>query len=41
MPSKNALQFEVIYISDNSGEVGKRWLEVVKQGNEKWLFTPY
>nr|WP_273264915.1 hypothetical protein [Pseudomonas sp.] len=40
MPAKNALQFEIVYISEISGEVQKRGHEVVKQTNGEWLFTP-
>ncbi|MEI7870389.1 MAG: hypothetical protein WCI11_21135 [Candidatus Methylumidiphilus sp.] len=39
MPARNALQFEVSYISDTSGEVVKGSYEVVKQPNGEWLFT--
>jgi hypothetical protein len=39
MPARNALQFEVSYISDTSGEVVKRDNEIVKQANGEWLFT--
>lgn len=31
MPVKNALRFEVVYISDNSGQVEKRLYELIKQ----------
>ncbi|MEO4049441.1 hypothetical protein AAFN46_20470 [Pseudomonas sp. CAU 1711] len=40
MPARNALQFEIVYVSENSGEVQKRGHEVVKQPNGEWLFTP-
>lgn len=39
MPARNALRFEVSYISDASGEVVKGNHEVVKQPNGEWLFT--
>jgi len=39
MPTKNALRFEVSYISDASGEVVKANNEVVKQPSGEWLFT--
>lgn len=39
MPAKNALRFEVVYISDSSGESTKSYHEVVKQASEQWLFT--
>lgn len=40
MPARNALQFEIVYVSEISGEVKKRGHEVVKQPNGEWLFTP-
>lgn len=40
MPARNALQFEIVYVSEMSGEVKKRGHEVVKQPNGEWLFTP-
>ncbi|MCX7113373.1 MAG: hypothetical protein NTX45_25345 [Proteobacteria bacterium] len=39
MSARNALQFEVSYISDISGEVVKGSYEVIKQPNGEWLFT--
>jgi hypothetical protein len=39
MPARNALRFEVSYISDTSGEVIKGNHEVVKQSSGEWLFT--
>lgn len=39
MPAKNALRFEVSYISDSSDEVVKSNHEVVRQPNGEWLFT--
>lgn len=39
MPARNALRFEVSYISDTSGEVIKDNNEVVKQPSGEWLFT--
>jgi len=39
MPARNALRFEVSYISDTSGEVIKGNHEVVKQPSGEWLFT--
>ncbi len=39
MPARNALRFEVSYISDTSGEVVKGNHEVVKQPSGEWLFT--
>jgi hypothetical protein len=39
MPTANILRFEVVYISDLSGESGKSYHEVQKQGNGEWLFS--
>ncbi|MEJ8852192.1 hypothetical protein [Variovorax rhizosphaerae] len=39
MPTKNALQFEVVYTSDASGETIKMSNEVVRQPTGAWLFT--
>lgn len=39
MPSKNSLQFEVVYVADDSGESGKTEHEVQKQPSGQWLFT--
>lgn len=39
MPAKNALRFEVVYVSDSSGESTKSYHEVVKQSSGQWLFT--
>lgn len=39
MPTANALRFEVVYVSDASGESGKSHHEVQKQPNGEWLFT--
>lgn len=39
MPAKNALRFEVVYVSDSSGESQKRNHELVKQPTGEWLFT--
>jgi hypothetical protein len=39
MPAKNALQFEVVYISDSSGESNKRNHELIKQSSGQWLFS--
>lgn len=39
MPAKNALQFEVVYISDSSGESTKGNYELIKQSSGQWLFT--
>ena len=38
-PALNALQFEVTYKADDSGEVGKSQHEIVKQPDGAWLFT--
>ena len=39
MPTANALRFEVVYVSDLSGESGKSYHEVQKQPNGDWLFS--
>jgi hypothetical protein len=39
MPTPNALRFEVVYISDTSGESGKSVHEMQKQPNGEWLFS--
>lgn len=39
MPSANTLRFEVVYVSDSSGESGKSHHEVQKQPNGEWLFS--
>lgn len=39
MPSANTLRFEVVYLSDSSGESGKSHHEVQKQPNGEWLFS--
>jgi hypothetical protein len=39
MPAANALRFEVVYLSDLSGESGKSYHEVQKQPNGEWLFS--
>ncbi|MFN3789067.1 hypothetical protein [Massilia sp.] len=39
MPSANTLRFEVVYLSDSSGESGKSHHEVQKQANGEWLFS--
>ncbi|MGL5292587.1 MAG: hypothetical protein ACRDBT_01610 [Aeromonas sp.] len=41
MPAKNALKYEVIYLSDISGKSSKRLAEVVKQPNGEWLLTSF
>ncbi len=38
-PALNALQFEVTYKAEDSGEVGKSQHEIVKQPDGAWLFT--
>ena len=39
MPAKNALRFEVIYVSESSGESIKNTYEMVKQPDGEWLAT--
>ena len=39
MPANNALSFDVVYISDSSGESFKFHHEMIKQSNSQWLFT--
>ncbi|WP_167086080.1 hypothetical protein [Massilia frigida] len=39
MPAKNALRFEVVYVSDSSGESGKSRHEVQRQAGGEWLFS--
>lgn len=39
MPVKNALSFDVVYISETSGESKKFDHALVKQVNSQWLFT--
>lgn len=39
MPAKNALRFEVVYLSDSSGEAGKSRHELQRQASGEWLFT--
>lgn len=39
MPSPNTLRFEVVYVSDSSGESGKSYHETQKQPNGEWLFS--
>lgn len=39
MPTANALRFEVVYVSDFSGESGKSYHEVQRQANGEWLFS--
>lgn len=39
MPSANTLRFEVVYLSDSSGESGKSHHEMQKQANGEWLFS--
>lgn len=39
MLAKNALSFDVVYISGSSGESQKFHHELVKQTNSEWLFT--
>lgn len=39
MPAANAVQFEVIYKADDSGEVAKLRHEAVRQPDGTWLFT--
>jgi len=38
MPAKNALKFEVVYVSDSSGESVKEQHLLVKQSSGEWLF---
>jgi hypothetical protein len=38
-PANNALQFEVVYKADDSGEISKLSHEVVRQPDGAWLFT--
>ena len=38
-PANNALQFEVLYKADDSGEISKLSHEVVRQADGAWLFT--
>lgn len=38
-PANNALQFEVVYTADDSGETGKLTHEAVRQPDGSWLFT--
>lgn len=38
-PALNALQFEVTYKADDSGEIGKSQHEIVRQPDGAWLFT--
>ncbi len=38
-PALNALQFEVTYKADDSGEIGKTQHEIVRQPDGVWLFT--
>jgi hypothetical protein len=33
------LRFEVVYVSDSSGESGKSYHEIQKQPNGEWLFS--
>ena len=39
MPAKNALSFEVLYISETSGESVKFDHELVRKADSQWLFT--
>ena len=39
MPAKNVLRFEVVYVSDSSGESTKGLYEIVKQSSGEWLFN--
>ena len=39
MKAKNALRFEVVYMSDSSGESGKSHHEVQRQASGEWLFS--
>lgn len=39
MPTANSLRFEVVYISDSSGESGKSFHKLQRQANGEWLFT--
>lgn len=39
LPAANALQFEVVYKADDSGEVAKLGHEIVRQPDGTWLFT--
>lgn len=39
MPAKNALRFEVVYLSDSSGESGKTRHELQRQSGGEWLFS--
>lgn len=39
MLSPNTLRFEVVYVSDSSGESGKSYHEIQKQPNGEWLFS--
>ncbi len=38
-PANNALQFEVVYKADDSGEISKLMHEAVRQSDGTWLFT--
>ena len=38
-PANNALQFEVVYKADDSGEISKLSHEAVRQADGTWLFT--
>lgn len=38
-PANNALQFEVVYKADDSGEISKLSHEAVRQPDGVWLFT--
>ena len=38
-PANNALQFEVVYKADDSGEISKLSHEAVRQADGVWLFT--
>lgn len=39
MPAKNALRFEVVYVSDETGQSSKATHEVVRQPGGEWLFA--
>jgi hypothetical protein len=38
-PANNALQFETVYVADDSGESGTTVHEVIRQPDGAWLFT--
>lgn len=39
VPALNALQFEVLYLADDSGETRKENYQIVRQPDGEWQFT--